>query len=176
MTNLNKVSTSVEKLSQKKEWKVLYVDARSFCKVHTPRPTETWRDLIDKFKKRNQAEKERLVLVTQKHNLIVQHNNLSKQLEKLEAQPVSSPEEYKSKMRKMQSIRDAMKELAKKIEEKQKEIDKKEEEIENFNKEILVLADKVREEEHNENKKNQEKLENLKQFQIDDLKEQLFAA
>lgn len=69
-----------------------------------------------------------------------------------------------------------MKEVEKKIVEKEKEIQKKEEEIEEFNKQILVLTDKVREEEHDENKRNQQQLEILKESQIEDLKSQLMAA
>ena len=69
-----------------------------------------------------------------------------------------------------------MKEVEKKIVEKEKEIQKKEEEIEEFNREILVLADKVREEEHDENKRDQQQLDILKESKIEDLKSQLMAA
>lgn len=176
MTNLNKVSMSVEELSKKQEWKVLYIDEHSFCAVHTPKKTETWTELMDKFEKRNQAEKERLVLKDQKHELVEQHNHLSKELEKVVAQPVSSKEEAIQKQNKIKWLLQAMKEVEKKIVEKEKEIQKKEEEIEEFNKQILVLTDKVREEEHDENKRNQQQLEILKESQIEDLKSQLMAA
>lgn len=69
-----------------------------------------------------------------------------------------------------------MKEVEEKIVEKEKEIQKKEAEIEGLNIEILVLADKVREEEHDENKRDQQQLDILKESQIEDLKSQLMAA
>lgn len=56
---------------------------------------------MDKFEKRNQAEKERLVLKDQKHELVEQHNHLSKELEKVVAQPVSSKEEAIQKQNKI---------------------------------------------------------------------------
>ena len=167
---------SVEELSKKQEWKVLYIDEYSFCAVHTPKKTETWTELTDKFAKRNQAEKERLVLKNQKHELVEQHNHLSKELEKVVAQPVSFKEEAIQKQSKIQSLLQAMKEVEKKIVEKEKEIQKKEEEIEGLNAEVLVLADKVREEEHEENKRDQQQLDILKESQIEDLKSQLMAA
>jgi hypothetical protein len=40
----------------------------------------------------------------------------------------------------------------------------------------VVLADKVREEEHDENQRDQQQLEILKESQIEDLKSQLMAA
>ena len=176
MTNLNTVPMSVEELSKKQEWKVLYIDEHSFCAVHTPKKTETWTELTDKFAKRNQAEQERLVLKDQKHELVEQHNQLSKELEKVVAQPVSSKEEAIQKQSKIQSLLQAMKEVEEKIVEKEKEIQKKEAEIEEFNREILVLADKVREEEHDENIRDQQQLDILKESQIEDLKSQLMAA
>lgn len=176
MTNLNTVSMSVEELSKKQEWKVLYIDEHSFCAVHTPKKTETWSELTDKFAKRSQAEQEKLVLKNQKHELVEQHNHLSKELEKVVAQPVNSEEEAIRKHNKIQSLLHAMKEVEKKIVEKEKEIQKKESEIEEFNREILVLADKVREEEHDENKRDQQQLDILKESQIEDLKSQLMAA
>ena len=176
MTNLNTVSMSVEELSKKQEWKVLYIDEHSFCAVHTPKKTETWTELTDKFAKRNQAEQERLVLKDQKHQLVEQHNQLSKELEKVVAQPVSSKEEAIQKQSKIQSLLQAMKEVEKKIVEKEKEIQKKWEEIDELNAEIVVLADKVREEEHDENQRDQQQLEILKESQIEDLKSQLMAA
>ena len=176
MTNLNTIPMSVEELSKKQEWKVLYIDEHSFCAVHTPKKTETWTELTDKFAKRNQAEQERLVLKNQKHELVEQHNHLSKELERVVAQPVTSKEEAIQKQNKIQSLLQAMKEVEKKIVEKEKEIQWKEKEIEEFNKEILVLADKVREEEHDENQRDQQQLDILKESQIEDLKSQLMAA
>lgn len=154
----------------------MYIDEHSFCAVHTPKKTETWSELTDKFAKRSQAEQERLVLKNQKHELVEQHNHLSKELERVVAQPVNSEEEAIRKHNKIQSLLHAMKEVEKKIVEKEKEIQKKEEEIEGLNAEILVLADKVREEEHDENQRDQQQLDILKESKIEDLKSQLMAA
>lgn len=173
MTNLNKLSSSVERFEEQKKEKVLYIDEMQFRLVHTPKPTDTWKKLDEKFSKRKEVEKEKLKLKIEKQELVDQYDALEKRLENVMKQPVNSVEEAEEKERKINEIREEMKKLREKIEEKEKEIDKKDEEIEALNVEINELADKVREEDHEANEMDKKRLDYLNQEKIKDLKSQL---
>ena len=69
MTNLNKLQTSVEQMSTNQELKVAYIDEASFCLVHKPTKTETWKQLNEKFSERREVEKEKLKLKTERYEL-----------------------------------------------------------------------------------------------------------
>ena len=56
MTNLNKLSSSVERFEEQKKEKVLYIDEAQFRLVHTPKPTDTWKKLDEKFSKRKEEK------------------------------------------------------------------------------------------------------------------------
>lgn len=173
MTNLNKLSSSVERFEEQKNEKVLYIDEAQFRLVHTPKPTDTWKKLDEKFSKRKEVEKEKLQLKIEKQELVDQYDLLEKQLESVMSQPVHTIEEAEEKARKIGEIHEEMKKLRDKIEEKEKEIEKKDEEIEKLNVEINELADKVREEDHEANEIDKKRLDHLNQEKIKDLKSQL---
>ena len=174
MTNLNTLSwiNSVERKGMD-QGKVPYINEEQFRLLYSPKPTEAWKTIDLKFSKRKEAEKERLQLKIDKHNLVEQYNNLNKELKKVMSQPATTPEEQKSKESRIKAIREEQKNIIKKIKEKNKEIKKKEEEIEKLNKDIYELSEKIREEEHKENIKNKESLDKLNQEKIKDLKSQL---
>ena len=173
MTNLNQLPSSVERLQEQKKEKVLYIDEAQFRLVHTPKPTDTWKKLDEKFSKRKEVEKEKLKLKIEKQELVDQYDALEKKLESVMSQPVHTVEEAEEKARKISEIREEMKNLREKIEKKEKEIEKKDEEIEALNVEINELADKVREEDHEANEVDKKRLDYLNQEKIKDLKSQL---
>ena len=70
MTKLNNLSSSVERFEEQKKEKVLYIDEAQFRLVHPPKPTETWKQLDEKFKERRRMEKEKLNLKIEKHGLV----------------------------------------------------------------------------------------------------------
>ena len=173
MTKLNNLSSSVERFEEQKNEKVLYIDEAQFRLVHTPKPTDTWKKLDEKFSKRKEVEKEKLQLKIEKQELVDQYDLLEKQLESVMSQPVHTIEEAEEKARKIGEIHEEMKKLRDKIEEKEKEIEKKDGEIEKLNVEINELADKVREEDHEANEIDKKRLDHLNQEKIKDLKSQL---
>lgn len=159
MTNLNQLPSSVERLQEQKKEKVLYIDEAQFRLVHPPKPTDTWKNLDEKFSKRKEVEKEKLKLKIEKQELVDQYDSLEKQLESVMSQPVHSIEEAKEKERKIKEIREEMKKLREKIE--------------SLNVEINELADKVREEDYEANEIDKKRLDYLNQEKIKDLKSQL---
>ena len=92
------------------------------------------------------------------------------------AQSVKSPEEALEKKKKIESLKQQMKEVKEKIVEKDKQIKRKSKEIDMLSKEILDLAEKVKEEEHNQNNQDKKRLEELNEWKIEDLKKKLMAA
>jgi hypothetical protein len=81
MTNLNNLSSSVERFEVEKKEKVLYIDEAQFRLVHPPKPTETWKKMDEKFKERRTFEREKLSLKIEKHGLVEKYDSLEKELE-----------------------------------------------------------------------------------------------
>ena len=83
MTNFNNLSSSVERFEEQKKEKVLYIDEAQFRLVHPPKPTETWKQLDEKFKERRNVEKEKLQLKIERQNLVDKYDSLEKEYEEL---------------------------------------------------------------------------------------------